>query len=77
MFAAGGPDQNPKPNHSKTMNAYNPEPDDDAGYFFDEEKGFDALSAIYRDAGLSDENARKSAAADYEHLFGGLASCAA
>ena len=59
------------------MNAYEPEPDDEDGYFFDEESSLDALRSIYRDAGLSDENARKSAAADYEHHFGGLASCAA
>ena len=59
------------------MNLYNPESNDDDPHFFDEERSLDALRAIYRDAGLSDEDARKSAAADYEHHFGGLASCAA
>ena len=59
------------------MNPYETAPDDDDGYYFDEEKSLNVLSAIYRDAGLSDEHARKSAAADYEHHFGCLASCAA
>ena len=55
------------------MNPYHNPGEDDAG----EESDLLALREIYREAGLSDEHARKSAAADYEHYFGCLAPCAA
>ena len=51
---------------------HNPSEDD-----ADEERDLFALREIYLEAGLSDEDARKSAAADYEHYFGCLAPCAA
>jgi hypothetical protein len=60
------------------MNSYNPEPEgDDPRHFCDEGRTLDALREVYLEAGLSEEHARKSAAADYEHLFGCLAICAA
>jgi len=41
----------------------------------DEAIALDALREIYLEAGLSDENARRSARADYQHNFGSLIPC--
>jgi hypothetical protein len=43
----------------------------------DTERAFFALEAIYREAGLSAEHARLSAAADCEDYFGCFTTCAA
>ena len=60
------------------MKLYELEPGDEApGYPCDEERTLLALREIYIEAGLSEEYARKSAAADFEHHFGCLAPCAA
>jgi hypothetical protein len=45
--------------------------------FCDGEITLSALRDLYLAAGLSHENARKSAEADYEDYFGSLAPCAA
>jgi hypothetical protein len=59
------------------MNTYEPEPNADEVALPCDEESLLALREIYREAGLSDENARKSAAADLEQLFECLSPCAA
>jgi hypothetical protein len=43
----------------------------------DEEDALLALHDAYREVGLSAEDARRSALADFEHNFGPAATCAA
>lgn len=60
------------------MKLTNPDYDnDDALHDGEDCKALSALWNIYRDAGLSEEHARLSAAADFEDYFGCLTTCAA
>lgn len=59
------------------MNLYEPARSDNPRNCFEEEQALLALRVIYREAGLSDDDAWKSAIADYEQTFGPLVPCAA
>jgi hypothetical protein len=79
LFAAEGQHHNhPTTNHSDTMNPeYENLFEDAPAYLCDGERSLLALREIYLEAGLSEEHASKSAAADYEDLCGCFAPCAA
>ena len=77
MFTAGGLSET-KTKPQRNMNAQNPEPyGRDLVLRFEEERSYLALREIYLEAGLSLEDAQKSAAADLENFFECLTPCAA